>query len=111
MLRAGFAVPAKNDQGAQHELKKAAQVLPEELLAQIQEYIDDAALDCIPRAAENKKCWGASTATRRELRERNQRIYAEYLAGVRIDSLADAYFLSPKSIQRIIGQMKKEQGR
>ena len=90
--------------------KKAAQVLPEELLAQIQEYIDGEFL-YIPRAAENKKRWGASTATRRELRERNQRIYAEYLAGVRIVSLADAYFLSPKSIQRIIGQMKKEQGR
>lgn len=83
--------------------KKAAQVLPEELLAQIQEYIDGEFL-YIPRAAENKRRWGASTATRRELRERNQRIYAEYLAGVRIDSLADAYFLSPKAFSGSLGK-------
>lgn len=83
--------------------KKAAQVLPEELLAQIQEYIDGEFL-YIARAAENKRRWGASTATRRELRERNQRIYAEYLAGVRIDSLADAYFLSPKAFSGSLGK-------
>lgn len=87
--------------------KKATQVLPQELLLKVQEYIDGEFL-YIPRVADNKKNWGTTTSTRQELRIRNERIYAEYLAGQRMESLADQYFLSLKSIQRIIGQLKKE---
>ena len=87
--------------------KKAAHVLPQELLAKVQEYVDGEFL-YIPRASDNKKSWGETTATRRELQDRNARIYAEYLAGESMESLAGRYFLSLKSIQRIVGQLKKE---
>ena len=87
--------------------KKATQILPQELLEKIQEYIDGEFL-YIPRISENKKDWGTSTSTRRELQDRNARIYADYLAGDRIETLAEKYFLSVKSIQRIVGQLKKE---
>ena len=87
--------------------KKATQVLPQELLIKIQEYIDGEFL-YIPRSSDHKRNWGAATSTRQELHGRNERIYAEYLAGQPMDSLADHYFLSLKSIQRIIGQLKKE---
>lgn len=60
--------------------KKAAQILPQELLLKVQEYIDGEFL-YIPRISDNKKSWGASTSTSQELRSRNERIYAEYLAG------------------------------
>ncbi len=87
--------------------KSAAQVLPADLLLKIQEYVDGEWL-YIPRISEHKKCWGAATHTRLELRERNQQIYRDFLAGESTSALAKKYFLSTKSIQRIVGQLKKE---
>lgn len=86
--------------------KKAAHIPPRELLEQVQEYVDGEYL-YIPRVTENKKDWGSATATRQELRERNRRIYDAWLAGASVQELAESHFLSPKSIQRIITQMKK----
>lgn len=87
--------------------KKATHVLPQELLLKVQEYIDGEFL-YIPRISRNKRSWGSATSTRQELRNRNECIYAEYLAGQRMEILADKYFLSLKSIQRIVRQLKKE---
>lgn len=85
--------------------KKATHVLPEELLLKVQEYIDGEYL-YIPRVSDSKRSWGEATSTRRELQNRNQQIYADYLAGVQVEALAEKYFLSVKSIQRIIGQLR-----
>lgn len=87
--------------------KKATDVLPQELLEKIQQYIDGEFI-YIPRITENKREWGTTTSTRQELHDRNARIYADYLAGVHMEVLAEKYFLSLKSIQRIIGRLKKE---
>lgn len=86
--------------------KKATHVLPPKLLAEVQEYVDGEYL-YIPRVTENKKDWGAATTTRQELRDRNRRIYNAWLAGASVQQLAEEFFLSAKSIQRIITQMKK----
>ncbi len=85
--------------------KKAAHVLPQDLLLKVQEYIDGEFL-YIPRAADNKKDWGEATSTRQELQDRNRSIYADYLAGIDMETLAGKYYLSLKSIQRIVGQLK-----
>lgn len=85
--------------------KKATHVLPQDLLLKVQEYIDGEFL-YIPRAADNKKGWGETTKTRQELKDRNRRIYADYLAGTNMETLAERYYLSLKSIQRIVGQFK-----
>ncbi len=87
--------------------KKAAQVLPQELLAQVQEYVDGEYL-YIPRISGSKKDWGSATTTRRELQARNRLIYEAYQAGTSTAELAKAFYLSPKSIQRIVTQMKKK---
>lgn len=87
--------------------KRATHVLPAELLRQIQEYVDGEFI-YIPRISDNKRDWGASTSTRRELCERNALIFADHLAGKSIDELAQKYFLSSKSIQRIICNCKKQ---
>lgn len=87
--------------------KKATNILPKELLERVQEYIDGEFL-YIPRISDNKKDWGATTSTRQELQERNARIYADYLAGCGMEALAEKYFLSLKSIQRITRQLKTE---
>ena len=88
--------------------KNATQHLPKELLEQVQQYADGEFL-YIPRIKGAKKEWGARTTTRRELMARNERIYKEYLAGARADALARRYFLSIKSIQRIVASQKRAQ--
>ncbi|GEN89539.1 hypothetical protein OSO01_42780 [Oceanobacillus sojae] len=55
-----------------------------------------------PIKQDNKKCWGASTSTRKELKLRNTDIYNDYLSGMDTFDLAKRYYLSAKSIQRII---------
>ena len=51
--------------------KKATHILPQELLAKVQEYIDGEFI-YIPRISNHKKNWGATTSTRQELRDRNE---------------------------------------
>ena len=48
------------------------------------------------------------TGERQELQDRNEQIYMDYVAGEHMEYLAEKYFLSVKSIQRIIGQLKRE---
>ena len=86
--------------------RKADQILPPELLEKVQEYVDGTIL-YIPKTEEHRKNWGEGTATRNELKIRNARIYSDYLAGESMKDLSSKYFLSLKSIQRIIGQEKK----
>lgn len=86
--------------------KKATHVLPQDLLLKIQEYVDGEFL-YIPRVADNKKSWGETTSTRQELQDRNKHIYEDYLSGATMETLAEKYYLSLKSIQRIVGQLKK----
>jgi len=50
---------------------------------------------------------GELTQGKNELLNRNVRIYQDYLAGISIQSLSERYYLSPKSIQRIVSQEKK----
>ena len=86
--------------------KKATHILPPKLLDQVQKYVDGEYL-YIPRISEHKKVWGSATTTRQELQTRNQKIYADYLSGIPVDQLAEDYYLSPKSFQRILTQFKK----
>ena len=85
--------------------KKAEEILPAEIIKLIQQYVDGQTI-YIPRKAQNRKDWGTDTDIRQELKHRNDRIYADYLAGTRISELAIRYCLSVKSIQHIIRKMK-----
>lgn len=86
--------------------QKADHILPPELLEKVQEYIDGE-LIYIPKTAEHKKSWGEGTQTRKELKIRNAQIYEDYLNGENMERLAIKYYLSYKSIQRIISHEKK----
>ena len=83
-------------------------ILPEDVLAIVQKYLDGAYL-YIPRKPTNRKNWGDSTQTKQEIKTRNERIYAEYKAGKKAATLADEYYLSDKSIQRIITLGRKNE--
>ena len=85
--------------------KKAEEVLPIEIIEMIQQYIEVENI-YIPRKANKRLEWGTNTDTRNEIRDRNDRIYLEYSQGVTMQELSVRYFLSSKSIQRII-RMKR----
>jgi len=85
----------------------ARDIFPEDILEIIQQYIEGEYI-YIPKKEENKKPWGELTKSKLELQARNKRIYEGYLSGLSTKSLAERYYLSPKSIQRIIYQKKNE---
>lgn len=86
--------------------RRAEEVLPMDVLELIWKYVDGENI-YIPRKEENKKKWGNATGIRQELQVRNTAIYDEFKEGCKIQILAKKYFLSEKSIQRIIREMKK----
>ncbi|MCQ1528869.1 CD3324 family protein [Lutispora saccharofermentans] len=85
--------------------RKAEQILPIEVIELIQNYVDGECI-YIPRKENTRKKWGEGTKIRQELHERNISIYEDYQNGLKTAELAEKYFLSEKSIQRIISKMK-----
>ncbi len=83
----------------------AREIFPEYILKIIQQYVDGECI-YIPRKEENKMAWGELTKSKEELLVRNKRIYEDYLSGISIQNLSETYYLSPKTIQRIISQKK-----
>ena len=86
--------------------RKAEHILPAEILELIQNYVDGECI-YIPRKKNERREWGNGTKIREELQERNNKIYIDYKKGLKTRELAEKYFLSEKSIQRIIGNMKR----
>lgn len=87
--------------------KGAKHILPTELLELVQKYIDGECI-YIPRKSSNKKEWGSRTSIRKELALRDMQIYKDYQTGYNLEYLSQKYFLSLKSIQRIIRQEKRK---
>ncbi|EJO5349186.1 hypothetical protein NRP93_003345 [Clostridium botulinum] len=87
--------------------KNANEILPTELLDEVQKYIDGKYI-YIPRKYCNKKSWGENTETKRYIDHRNFCIYNEYKNGISIKKLSEKYYLVEKSIQRIIRQEKNK---
>jgi Mor family transcriptional regulator len=80
---------------------RAEIILPQELLELIQEYAGGQYL-YIPKKADNRKVWGENTDSKYKVRLRDAEIYSKYKNGTSASDLAEEYFLSLKSIQRII---------
>ena len=85
--------------------EKAQNILPEELVEIIQQYIDGSYL-YIPRKVENKKAWGENSGVKRDLRDRNKEIFSFYNRGMSVRSLTGKYYLSEQTIRRIIREEK-----
>ena len=78
---------------------RAEEVLPKELIEAIQQYVsgENIYIPCV-----EKKDWGSQTETRKYYSERNREIYDKSRRGVSTVILAQEYFLSEKSMRRII---------
>ena len=84
---------------------KAEEVLPQNIIKIIQQYIDGENI-YIPKKESGRVRWGEKTGTRQELNRRNSSIYRDYLNGEKVSVLAGRYYLSDKTIQRIIRDMR-----
>ena len=95
--------------------RRAEEILPNEIIELIQQYVDGTSI-YIPRKTSHRQGWGTGTQIRQgwgtgtqirqELSRRDRQIYEEYLAGSRVGELACKYYLSEKSIQRILRVQK-----
>lgn len=84
---------------------RAEEALPKEIIELIQQYVEGVNI-YVPRKNE-RAGWGEKNQTRRRLRERNQSIFEAYLKGQNVSELSERYYLSEKSIWRIVGEEKK----
>lgn len=84
---------------------RAEDILPKEILELVQQYADGQTI-YVPRKSECHKSWGAGTKTKNSLMLRNSKMYEEYKKGTTIRELSERYFLTEKSVQRIIRNLK-----
>ncbi len=82
----------------------ANDILPKELINEIQKYVQGVNL-YIPKIPDKKK---PESRYKKELYKRNIEIYEMFQSGNKVSELAKMYWLSDKSIYRILGQMKKQ---
>ena len=80
---------------------KANSLLPEELLKEIQKYVQGQTL-YVPKEKNERKKWGANSGGRKLISERNVEICRHFRNGISVVVLADKYFLSVESIKRIV---------
>lgn len=56
----------------------------------------------------NRKSWGENTDSKTMLLHRNMTIYQKYRSGISVNELSEMFYLSPKSIQKIIAKLKSD---
>ncbi len=85
--------------------RRADDILPENILEILQTYVSGEAI-YVPKKKECRKRWGSSTGVNEKLRIRNEQILEQYQKGVSTKELALRYYLTEKSIQRILREMQ-----
>ena len=88
------------------EYKNGSEVLPQNLLQQLQKYVQGEII-YIPIPDEHHLGWGCKNGTRQMIEERNWEIYCKYLDGHTVEDLTSLFNLSYESIRKIIYKVKK----
>lgn len=84
----------------------AYKILPEQLILEIQKYVQGETI-YIPKPEDQYKEWGTSSGTRKRLDERNAAIRNAFIEGTRIEKLAQKYHLSVETIKKIVYSQKR----
>lgn len=87
--------------------EKAEDIFPKEVLELIQKYVDGKCV-YIPKKKNTRKKWGENTGINQELKLRNENIIKDYKNNLSKSKIAKKYFLSLKSIDRIIKTNNKD---
>lgn len=85
--------------------KRADDILPEDVLETLQRYVSGELL-YVPSRKECRRKWGSATGANENLRLRNEQIFEQYKKGISTKELAKKYYLTEKSIQRILRDMR-----
>ena len=80
---------------------KADDVLPQNLIEEIQKYVSGQ-LIYIPQNNAKSLSWGEKNGTKEKMAERNHTIVSRYYSGETIAELSKVYYLSEKRIQGIL---------
>ncbi|GLY10834.1 CD3324 family protein [Bacillus badius] len=80
---------------------KATAVLPENLIAEIQKYVQGETI-YIPKPKSSYEKWGARSGGRQLIDERNAAIRKAFRNGETIPQLADDYCLSVETVKKIV---------
>jgi Mor family transcriptional regulator len=83
----------------------AKSIFPQELLKEIQKYINGEMV-YIPISKELHKKWGERSGSKNYLNHRNNEIRRQFSVGVTIDQLSNQFFLSHDSIKKIVYSKK-----
>ncbi|WP_026477785.1 CD3324 family protein [Alkaliphilus transvaalensis] len=86
--------------------KNAKDILPPELLKEIQNYVQGERI-YIPQLENVRTTWGKKSGTREEITFRNNEILNKYKEGSTMDELAELFCLSNESIRKIIYNQTK----
>lgn len=76
-------------------------ILPEELLKEVQKYVQSKMV-YIPKPEGLRKKWGENSGSRAYLKNRNEEIRRKFTEGASIDDLSSQYCLSCDSIKKIV---------
>jgi Mor family transcriptional regulator len=87
--------------------KNGKEILPAELLKELQKYIQGE-LIYIPTLETERKGWGENNGTRDSIRKRNMEIYRLYKEGFTVEELVSRFNLSEDSIRKVICRVNKE---
>lgn len=85
--------------------RRAEEILPMEIIELVQRYVDGETI-YIPRLENRRREWGDKTTIRQELKDRNNQIFSDYQSGHKVKALSTKYYLSEKSIHRILRKLK-----
>lgn len=80
---------------------KAEMILPDNLLREIQKYVQGEYI-YIPSELKKRKRWGEKSGSRNYIENRNDEIRNKYRNGHKIENLSEQFFLSVESIKKII---------
>lgn len=83
----------------------ANDIFPEELLKEIQKYIQSGIV-YIPKPDELHKKWGENSGSKKYLNQRNDEIRQKFSDGIAINQLSDQFCLSHDSIKKIVYSKK-----
>ncbi|AJS57604.1 CD3324 family protein [Paenibacillus sp. IHBB 10380] len=79
----------------------AEALLPEDLLKEIQKYVQGRMV-YIPNSEGSRKKWGEKSGNRNYLNLRNSQIHQKFGEGSNIDQLSELFSLSHDSIKKIV---------
>ena len=83
--------------------KNAKNILPPELLNELQRYIQGEML-YVPLASKSKAGWGELSGARAEIKKRNAEIRRRFRDGADVRGLARQYYLSEPSVRKIVSK-------